>query len=190
MYQTSIRNKKKHSLFNQNRDDDYKLEPEIEEYAYVIKILGNCRVIVITNTGNKSIGIIRGSLRKFSKRILIEKNDIVVISKRDYQLGKVDIVHKFNSEQSNQLIKDNKLSQMLINLYSNKKSYEDITNEDLEIDNIDNTFNDNIIIDNDNDSDDDNKITDDNLNFSKLNININKKDSDDDSLNSDDIYDL
>ena len=70
MYQTSIRNKKKHSLFNQNKSNDYVLDEECEEYAYVIKILGNCRVIVISNSGSKNIGIIRGSLRKFNKRII------------------------------------------------------------------------------------------------------------------------
>ena len=195
MYQTSIRNKKKLSLFNQNRDNDYKLEEAYEEYAYVIKILGNCRVIVIANNGCKNIGIIRGSLRKFNKRILIEKSDIVVISKRDYQVDKVDIVHKFNSEQSNNLIKENKLSNILVNLYNNKKSYEDITNEDLNKDIIDNTFNDNIIIRNDVDSDEDScshkKNSENFIQISKLNLNDkNDSDSDSDSLNSEYIYEL
>jgi initiation factor 1A len=192
MYQTSIRNKKKHSLFNQNKDNDYVLDEEYEEYAYVIKILGNCRVIVISNSGNKNIGIIRGSLRKFNKRILIEKSDIVVISKREYQSGKVDIVHKFNSEQCNYLIKENKLNSLLINLYNNKNSYEDINKEDFEKDNI---LNDHIIMGNYADEENINEtISLDSLSLNKnanRDFNISKDDdSDTNSLKSEDIYEL
>lgn len=196
MYQTSIRNKKKHSLFNQNKSNDYVLDDEYEEYAYVIKILGNCRVIVISNSGSKNIGIIRGSLRKFNKRILIEKSDIVVISKRDYQSGKVDIVHKFNSDQCNVLIKDNKLNNLLVNLYNNKNSYEDITKEDFDKDNI---LSDHIVMDNYVEEDNE-VISLDNLSLNKnanryLNIpkdgGVNSNDdSDGDSLKSEDIYDI
>lgn len=121
MYQTSIRNKKKHVSFNRDKDINYDIDPNTEEYAFVVKLLGNCRAKILSNTGTESIGIIRGSLRKFNKRILIENGDIVVISKRDYQKEKVDIVHKFNSEQCQYLIKTEQLSQILINNY-NKQS--------------------------------------------------------------------
>jgi initiation factor 1A len=199
MYQTSIRNKKKHSLFNQNKSNDYVLDEEYEEYAYVIKILGNCRVIVISNSGSKNIGIIRGSLRKFNKRILIEKSDLVVISKREYQSGKVDIVHKFNSDQCNVLIKENKLNNLLINLYNNKNSYEDIMKEDLEKDNI---LNDHIIMSNYVEDENTNEtISLDNLSLNKnasryFNIRDGSNDSDNgddddvNSLKSEDIYDI
>lgn len=135
MYQTSIRNKKKHSKFQQNREMDYLIDTNYEEYAYVITMLGNCRVQLVTDAGSKCIGIIRGSLRKFNKRILIEKGDIVVVSKRDFQEAKVDIVHKFNFEQTQMLIKDKKISDYLANLFSNKKN---INDEDIKIEpNID-----------------------------------------------------
>lgn len=125
MYQTSIRNKKKHIKFQHNKELEYILDPLNEEYAYVIKMLGNCRVEVISNSGAKSIGIIRGSMRKFNKRILIERGDIIIISKRDYQQDKVDIVNKLNHEQSQSLINENKISDILINLYNNKKDVND-----------------------------------------------------------------
>lgn len=119
MYQSSIRDKKKHKQFNHTRSDNYFINPDVEEYAYVKKLLGNCRVQVITNTGIEAIGIIRGSLRKFNKRILIETGDIVVVSKRDFQDSKVDIVHKYNQEQVNYLVLENKLSNILCNFYNN-----------------------------------------------------------------------
>lgn len=119
MYQSSIRDKKKHKQFNHTRSDNYFINPEAEEYAYVKKMLGNCRVQVITNSGIDAIGIIRGSLRKFTKRILIEVGDIVVVSKRDFQDNKVDIVHKYNPEQVNILVLEDKLSNILCNFYNN-----------------------------------------------------------------------
>lgn len=119
MYQASIRDKKKHKLFNQQKSDNYDLNPNYEEYAYVKKLLGNCRVHLITSSGVEAIGIIRGSLRKFSRRVIIETGDIVVVSKRDYQADKVDIVHKYNTDQVQTLIADKKLSNTLCNLYNN-----------------------------------------------------------------------
>lgn len=118
MYQSSIRGKKKHQRFHQIKSDNYQINSECEEYAYVKKLLGNCHVNVITNSGIEAIGIIRGSLKKFSTRIVIEVGDIVVVSKRDYQANKVDIVHKYNSDQVQSLISETKLSNILSNMYN------------------------------------------------------------------------
>ena len=120
MYQTSIRNKKQKKYLNNSNNNDYNFDENNEEYAIVTKLLGNCRVNLFTNSGNECMGIIRGSLRKFSKRILIEKGDIVVVSIRHYQDSEVDSVHKYNREQIQSLIKDKILSQTLINFYNNK----------------------------------------------------------------------
>jgi translation initiation factor 1A len=132
MYQTSIRNKKKRTYFNNDKDMNYKLDPDNEEYAYVIKLLGNCRAKVICNNGIEAIGVIRGSLRKFNNRILIENGDLIVVSKRDFQDNKVDIVHKFNIDQCQSLVKNKEISDILINCYYNKTKQikEDILVED------------------------------------------------------------
>jgi len=113
MYQTTIRNKKKSTNIVKN----YIINEEYEEYALSIKLLGNCRVALITNTGYDVIGIIRGNMRKFNKRVLIEVGDIVAISKRDFQSNKVDIVHKYNFEQTQMLINSKVLSDVIINNY-------------------------------------------------------------------------
>lgn len=131
MYQTSIRNKKQKKYLNNSYNNNYNLDENNEEYAIVTKLLGNCRVTLFTNSGNECMGIIRGSLRKFSKRVLIEKGDIVVVSIRDYQDSKVDIVHKFNREQIQLLIKEKTLSQTLINFYNNKIKFEKSENNTL-----------------------------------------------------------
>jgi translation initiation factor 1A len=119
MYQASIRDKKKHKIFNQQKSDNYDLNPNYEDYAYVKKMLGNCRVQLITSSGVDAIGIIRGTLRKFNRRVIIEAGDIVVVSKRDYQENKVDVVHKYNADQVQCLIAEKKLSNVLANYYNN-----------------------------------------------------------------------
>ena len=113
MYQSAIRNKKK----SVNIVKNYILDSENEEYALCIKLLGNCRIALITNSGKDVIGIIRGNMRKFNKRIIIEVGDIVAISNRDFQANKVDIVHKYNIEQTQHLINNKELSDVLINKY-------------------------------------------------------------------------
>lgn len=127
MYQTSIRNKKNKSKFQNEKESNY-IMSEDEDYGYVQKLLGNCRVKILSDDGIESIGIIRGSLRKFNKRILIENGDIVVISKRDFQDSKVDIVHKFNNDQCLTLINDKIISNVIANLYTKKIDYKDINN--------------------------------------------------------------
>jgi translation initiation factor 1A len=127
MYQTSIRNKKKKSQFNKVSNNNYNIDSEYEVYAYVIKLLGNCRVLVLCDNGTEAVGVIRGSMRRFNKRVLIETGDIVAVSIRDYQIGKVDIVHKFNAEQCKNLINNKEISDTLINAY-NKVNISSINN--------------------------------------------------------------
>ena len=118
MYQTSIRNKKKISQFNKVANNNYTIDREHEEYAFVIKLLGNCRVLVLCDNGNETIGVIRGSMRRFNKRVLIETGDIVAVSMREFQDNKVDIVHKYNAEQCKILINTKEISDTLSNAYN------------------------------------------------------------------------
>lgn len=172
MYQTSIRNKKFKKHLNNTVENTYNIDLDYEEYAYVIKMLGNCRVNLITNSGDEVIGIIRGSLRKFAKRVLIEKGDIVVVAKREYQNAKVDIVHKYNREQINILIEENKLSNILLNSYNNIKYKQD-------------TVESSILFTNDN-SDDENDF---NINkLKKLELDYNSDESNDSDVKTYKIY--
>jgi initiation factor 1A len=167
MYQTSIRNKKKPTNFNRDKEINYDINGAYEEYAYVIKLLGNCRARVICNDGTEAIGVIRGSMRKFNKRILIENGDIVVISKRDYQKEKVDIVHKFNSEQCQNLIKSNTISKTLTSFYHKQADYNDDKNKTTK------DYNDCIFFEDNSDTGDieDNNIETDN---ESIDLNMNK----------------
>jgi translation initiation factor 1A len=118
MYQTSIRNKKKSSNLNKVANNNYVINKDYEVFAFVMKVLGNCRVLVLCDNGSEAIGVIRGSMRRFNKRVLIENGDIVAVSMRDFQDNKVDIVHKYNAEQCKVLISNNEISDTLINAYN------------------------------------------------------------------------
>lgn len=131
MYQASIRDKKKHQQFNHVKTDNYEINNDCEEYAYVKKLLGNCRVSLLTNSGSEAIGIIRGSMRKFNRRVIIEPGDIVVVSKRDFQDSKVDIVHKYNTDQVQKLVEESKLSNIISNSisFNNNENFDDSKND-------------------------------------------------------------
>jgi initiation factor 1A len=119
-YQSSIRNKKNNKSFNKNKQMNYNIDENLEEYGFISKMLGNCRCLVISNSNLDCIGTICGSLRKFNKRILIEKGDIVIITKPVATNTKVTITYKLNTDQVSNLINDNIISDRLINLYNNR----------------------------------------------------------------------
>ncbi len=73
---------------------------EDQMYARVIKILGNCNLLVFCNDGRDRICHIRGNMRK---KVWMNIGDIVLISIRDYgkeevgKLGRGDICAKYDS---------------------------------------------------------------------------------------------
>jgi translation initiation factor 1A len=93
-----------------NRGDDSEvstkaliLKQDGEEYATVTKLLGNCRLNCACHDGTERIGIIRGRL---VKRVWITTGDIVLVSIRDFQDNKCDVIHKYNSNEVKELIKN------------------------------------------------------------------------------------
>ena len=70
---------------------------EDQQYAKVIKVLGNCRFELLSLDDNiKRIGHMRGKLRK---RAWTSVDDIVLISLREFQGDKCDIIHKYKNEE-------------------------------------------------------------------------------------------
>jgi initiation factor 1A len=73
-----------------------------QDYAQIEALLGDCRVsIIIASTGCKSIGIIRGSLRK---RCWVGKQTVILVSSRDFEPGKYDVLDKFTDIEVRRLI--------------------------------------------------------------------------------------
>ena len=72
------------------------LKEDGQEYAVVLKLLGDRRMTIKCYDGVERLGRIRGNMRK---RCWIAPGDHVLISMRDFTEKCVDIFHKFNDDE-------------------------------------------------------------------------------------------
>jgi translation initiation factor 1A len=66
-----------------------------QEYAQVLKMLGSGRIRLQSESGLEMVGIIRG---KMYKRTWIGVGDLVLISNREFQRDKADVIHKYSAD--------------------------------------------------------------------------------------------
>ncbi|PAV16396.1 nucleic acid-binding protein [Pyrrhoderma noxium] len=87
---------------NENDDDKRELvfKEEGQEYAQVTKMLGNGRLEAQCFDGKKRLAHIRGKLRK---KVWINQGDIILLSLRDYQDDKADVLVKYNADEARSL---------------------------------------------------------------------------------------
>jgi len=71
-----------------------------QEYAQVIKMLGNGRLQAYCFDGVMRMCHIRGKLRK---KIWINTGDVILIGLRDYQDKKADVILKYNADEARNL---------------------------------------------------------------------------------------
>lgn len=72
-----------------------------QEYAQVIKMLGNGRLEAMCFDGVKRLYHIRGKLRK---KVWINTSDIILVGLRDYQdNNKADVILKYNADEARSL---------------------------------------------------------------------------------------
>jgi len=89
-----------------NNNEDTKrvlvLKEEGQEYAQVIKMLGNGRLEAFCFDGKTRQCHIRGKLQK---KVWINKEDIILVSLRDFQDDKCDVIMKYLPEEVQELKK-------------------------------------------------------------------------------------
>lgn len=73
-----------------------------QEYAQVLKMLGNGRITVFCFDGRERLGIIRGNMRK---RVWVNQDDIILVGLRSFQDDKADVLHKYTNEEITRLRK-------------------------------------------------------------------------------------
>ncbi|KAK5998786.1 Eukaryotic translation initiation factor 4C [Cladobotryum mycophilum] len=71
-----------------------------QEYAQVIKMLGNGRLEAQCFDGTKRLGNIRGKMRK---KVWINQGDIILLSLRDFQDDKGDVILKYTADEARSL---------------------------------------------------------------------------------------
>ena len=72
----------------------------LTEYAQVVKMLGNGRLEALCFDGEKRLAHIRGKLRK---KVWINQGDIILLSLRDYQDEKGDVILKYSADEARSL---------------------------------------------------------------------------------------
>jgi translation initiation factor 1A len=122
MYQSRIRNSKQRAKQTRNRTI---FEPdEDQEYGIVQDMLGNGRLRALCSDAVVRVGRIRGSMRKYAGKVIIERGDLVILAKRDFEDDKVDVVHKYTHEETSKLMRNGMLPQTIVK-EMNKSSYGD-----------------------------------------------------------------
>lgn len=84
---------------------------EAQEYGIVTKLLGDRRVTTECFDGQTRCCLIRGKMRK---RVWIAVGDIVLVSLRDFNENKGDIIHKYSKEHIKILEKEGEISTNII----------------------------------------------------------------------------
>ena len=79
------------------------VEDELEAYAMILRPLGCHRMECQLADGSKATGVVRGI---FIRKVIMTTGDVVLVSKRDFQPGTVDIIHKYKQEEVKELVKD------------------------------------------------------------------------------------
>lgn len=83
------------NTFNSKRE--ILLKEDEQEYGVVDKMLGDMRCNVLCSDSTMKICHIRG---KFKRRVWINPGDVVLISLREFQDDKADIIHKYTPDEA------------------------------------------------------------------------------------------
>ena len=113
MYKSHLRNTKQRS----DRGDKGRetCEPEEgQQYAYVTSMLGNGRLMALCEDGQQRMGRIRGSMRKYKSKVIIKSGDVVIMSLRDFQNDKADVIHRLSHEEVSALMYRNELPERIV----------------------------------------------------------------------------
>ena len=97
-----------------------------QEYAVVKKKLGDSRYRVMTESGMDILGISCGNIRK---RARVELDDLVLVSLRDYQSDKCDIVYVYNAEETKLLVKHEEVAKSFLSENNQSHRKRDSTDE-------------------------------------------------------------
>ena len=87
------------------------IKDDFEDYAKITKMLGDRRVLLKLPDTTELIGIIPG---RFRKRCWMKVGDIVLVSIREFQKDKVDIIHKYDDSEIKILVKQLEIPQFFI----------------------------------------------------------------------------
>ena len=100
------------------------LKEDMEEYAKIMKALGDRKLNVILCDGTEMIAVIPG---KFRKRCWMSAGDIILVSRREFQDNKLDVLHKYNDDEKQKLRRMNEIPSFFM---TQEATYDDVQQQD------------------------------------------------------------
>lgn len=79
---------------------ELEFKDEGQEYAQVVKMLGNGRLEATCADGKTRLCHIRGAFRK---RVWINAGDVILLGMREFEDDKADVIHKYTPEEARTL---------------------------------------------------------------------------------------
>lgn len=110
MYQSRIRQ-------NKNRDARKRelLEPdEGQTFAIVQDMMGNGRLRAFCADKVVRMARIRGSMRKYSGKVIIDRNDLILVAFRDFHDDTVDVIHKYKPDEVHYMMRHSMLPETIV----------------------------------------------------------------------------
>ena len=91
------------------------VDEESALYAFVREVNGHGHYRVFCNDGKERLGVLRGCMKR---RVWVRCNDVVLVTTRDYQESKADIVHKYGSDEVLRLMAMGEIGPALSRMYN------------------------------------------------------------------------
>jgi translation initiation factor 1A len=102
MYKSRIRNAKQRGKQEKSREIEF--PDDGQTFAVVERMLGNGRVEVYSEDTKLRTVRIRGSMRKYKSKVIIECSDLVLVSLWDFETDKGDLIHKYTHDEKNYMM--------------------------------------------------------------------------------------
>merc|ERR1712000_455545 len=94
------KNRRRGTKENDDQRRELTFKEDGQEYAQVVKMLGNGRLEAMCFDGSKRLANIRGKMRK---KVWINQGDIILLSLRDFQDNKGDAILKYTADEARTL---------------------------------------------------------------------------------------
>jgi len=131
--------KMKNSTNNGKENRELVFKEQTQDYAIIKEMLGNGRCKAVCYSDDiERLCIIRGTMRK-KRNNFIRRNDFILISLRDYQDAKADIIHLYTDDEVRMLTNYEEIThKFVISLSSQieRTHIEDSDNEDVVFEDI------------------------------------------------------
>lgn len=86
---------------------------DLQEYAKVIKMLGDRRTTIVLPDGKETLGVIPGRFRK-GRRNRFVPGDVVLVSYREFQDSRCDIIVKYTDGEARELLKRREIPEFFL----------------------------------------------------------------------------